>query len=64
MTVKITDQFFQQELIMTAREESCGYMDNSPLHFELPTYPQHYCYYSLNFLKNKTKGCNKGLNLM
>ena len=42
-------------------KEGCGYMDNSPLSFELPTYPQH-CYYFLNFLKNK--GDNKGLNSM
>lgn len=43
------------------RGEGCGYMDNSPLSFELPTYPQH-CYYFLNFLK--TKEGNKGLNSM
>ena len=37
-------------------KEGCGYMDNSPLHFELPTYPQLYCYYFLNLLKNQNKG--------
>jgi len=26
-------------------KEGCGYMDNSPLHYELPTYPQLYYYY-------------------
>ncbi len=31
------------------RKQSCGYMDNSPLRSELPTYPQHYCYYFFYF---------------
>jgi hypothetical protein len=26
-------------------KEDCGYMDNSPLHSELPTDPQFYYYY-------------------
>ena len=29
---------------LSERKQSCGYMDNSPLRSELPTYPQHYCY--------------------
>ena len=31
-------------LSLIERKQSCGYMDNSPLRSELPTYPQHYCY--------------------
>lgn len=39
---------------ISKRKQSCGYMDNSPLRSELPTYPQHYCYYFFIF-KNKRR---------
>ena len=59
MIVKIKNQLYPAELIMIIREKGCGYMDNSPLLYELPTYPQLYCYYFLNFLKQQNKDLNK-----